>query len=100
MIPINAILAFGLIIFALGLVGVLVRKNLVIMLMALELLLNGINIIFAGLSYKMKSPRGEIFALFVIIMAVSEAAVGFALVLSYFRQKKTYNTDELNELKG
>jgi NADH-quinone oxidoreductase subunit K len=100
MIPINAILAFGLVIFAIGLVGVLVRKNLVIMLMALELLLNGINVIFAGLSYQMKSPRGEIFALFVIIMAVSEAAVGFALVLSYFRQKKTYNTVELNELKG
>jgi NADH-quinone oxidoreductase subunit K len=100
MIPINAILALGLLIFAIGLVGVLVRKNLVIMLMALELLLNGINIIFAGLSYTMKSPRGEIFALFVIIMAVSEAAVGFALILSYFRQKRTYNADELNELKG
>ncbi len=100
MIPINAILALGLIIFAIGLVGVLVRKNLVIMLMSLELLLNGINVIFAGLSYKMKTPAGEIFALFVILMAVSEAVVGFALVLSYFRQKKTYNTDELNELKG
>jgi len=100
MIPINAILGLGLVIFAIGLVGVLVRKNLVIMLMALELLLNGINIIFAGLGAAMKSPRGEIFALFVIIIAVSEAAVGFALILSYFRQKRTYNTDELNELKG
>ena len=100
MIPTNAILVLGLALFAIGLVGVLVRKNLVIMLMALELLLNGINVILAGLSSKMRSPRGEIFALFVIVMAVSEAAVGFALVLSYFRQKKTYNTDELNELKG
>jgi len=100
MIPINAVFGLGLVLFFIGLVGVLFRKNLVIMLMSLELLLNGVNVIFAGLSYILKSPRGSIFAIFVIIMAVSEAAVGFALVLSYFRQKKTYDVDELNDLKG
>jgi NADH-quinone oxidoreductase subunit K len=100
MIPIEAILGLGLLLFFVGLFGVLIRKNLVIMLMALELLLNGVNVILAGLSYHLKSPRGSIFALFVIIIAVSEAAVGFSLVLAYFRQKKTYNTDELNDLKG
>ena len=100
MIPINAVLGLGLVIFLIGLIGVLVRKNLVIMLMSLELLLNGVNVILAGLGYTIKTPRGAIFAIFVIIMAVSEAAVGFALILSYFRQKKTYNTDELNDLKG
>jgi NADH-quinone oxidoreductase subunit K len=100
MIPINAVFVLGLLIFAIGLFGVLFRKNLVIMLMSLELLLNGVNIILAGLGYRLKSPRGSIFAIFVVIMAVSEAAVGFALVLSYFRQKKSYDTDELNELKG
>jgi NADH-quinone oxidoreductase subunit K len=100
MIPVSAVLALGLVIFFVGLFGVLFRKNLVIMLMSLELLLNGVNVIFAGLSYHLRSPRGSIFAIFVIVMAVSEAAVGFALVLSYFRQKKTYNTDELNNLKG
>jgi NADH-quinone oxidoreductase subunit K len=100
MIPINAVLVLGLIIFAVGLVGVLVRKNLVIMLMSLELLLNGVNVILAGLGHALRSPRGSIFALFVIIMAVSEAAVGFGLILSYFRQKRTYNTDDLSELKG
>lgn len=100
MIPVNAVFALGLLLFAIGLFGVLFRKNLVIMLMSLELLLNGANIILAGLGRLMNSPRGSIFALFVIVMAVSEAAVGFALVLSYFRQKKTYDADELNELKG
>jgi NADH-quinone oxidoreductase subunit K len=100
MIPINAVFVLGLLIFAIGLFGVLFRKNLVIMLMSLELLLNGVNIILAGLGYRLKSSRGSIFAIFVVIMAVSEAAVGFALVLSYFRQKKSYDTDELNELKG
>lgn len=100
MIPIEAVIGLGLIVFSIGLVGVLVRKNLVIMLMSLELLLNGVNIILAGLGRQLNSPRGSIFALFVIIIAVSEAAVGFALVLSYFRHKKSYDTDALNDLKG
>jgi len=100
MIPINSVLGLGLLIFFIGLFGVLFRKNLVIMLMSLELLLNGINILFAGLGRRLGSPKGSVFALFVIIMAVSEAAVGFALVLSYFREKKTSDADELNELKG
>jgi NADH-quinone oxidoreductase subunit K len=100
MIPIEAVIGLGLIVFSIGLAGVLVRKNLVIMLMSLELLLNGVNIILAGLGRHLNSPRGSIFALFVIIIAVSEAAVGFALVLSYFRHKKSYDTDALNDLKG
>lgn len=100
MIPIEAVLGLGLIVFSIGLAGVIVRKNLVIMLMSLELLLNGVNIILAGLGRSLNSPRGSIFALFVIIIAVSEAAVGFALVLSYFRHKKSYDTDALNDLKG
>jgi NADH-quinone oxidoreductase subunit K len=100
MIPVNFVFGLGLLIFFIGLFGVLFRKNLVIMLMSLELLLNGVNIILAGLGYHLNSPRGSVFALFVIVMAVSEAAVGFALVLSFFRQKKTSDADELNELKG
>jgi NADH-quinone oxidoreductase subunit K len=99
-IPVDAVLGLGLAIFFIGLFGVLFRKNLVIMLMSLELVLNGINVILAGLGYRLRTPRGAIFAIFVIVIAVSEAAVGFALILSYFRQKKTYNTDEINQLKG
>jgi NADH-quinone oxidoreductase subunit K len=100
MIPINAVFALGLILFFIGLFGVLFRKNLIIMLMSLELLLNGVNVIFAGLGYHLRSPRASIFAIFVIIMAVSEAAVGFALILSFFRQKKTYDPDAVTDLKG
>jgi len=100
MIPINAVFGLGLVVFFIGLFGVLFRKNLVIMLMSLELLLNGVNVILAGLSYHLKSPRGSIFAIFVILMAVAEAAVGFALVLACFRQKQTYDVDELRDLRG
>ncbi len=100
MIPINAVLILGLTLFCIGIFGVLFRKNLVIMLMSLELLLNGINVVLVGFGFQMGSPRGSIFALFVIIIAVSEAAVGFALVLSYFRQHKSYDTDWLKDLRG
>ncbi len=100
MIPISVVLGLGLLLFCIGLFGVLFRKNLIIMLMSLELLLNGINVILVGLGSYLKSPRGSIFALFIIITAVSEAAVGFALVLSYFRQNKTYDTDWLKDLRG
>lgn len=100
MIPINQIIALGLVIFTIGLFGVLFRKNLMIILMAVELMLNGVNIILAGIGYYLKSPIGSIFAVFVIMIAVAEAAVGFALALAYFRHKRTYNLDEINELKG
>jgi NADH-quinone oxidoreductase subunit K len=100
MIPINLVIGLGLVLFAIGLVGVLVRKNLVIMLMSLELLLNGVNVILAGLGRHWRSPRGSVFAIFVIVVAVSEAAVGFALILSAVRQRKEPDADALNELKG
>ena len=100
MIPIEAVIGLGLLLFVVGLVGVLVRKNLVVMLMSLELLLNGANIILVGLGHHLGSPLGSVFALFVIIMAVSEAAVGFALLLAYTRHKKSYDTDALDDLKG
>ena len=100
MIPIEAVVILGLVLFAIGFVGVVVRKNLVVMLMSLELLLNGANVILVGFGRRLDSPRGSIFALFVVMMAVSEAAVGFALVLAYFRQKRSYDVDALDDLKG
>ena len=100
MIPINAIVALGCLVFGIGLIGVLVRKNLMVILMSLELLLNGVNILLLGFGLHLHSVIGQIFVLFVIMMAVAEAAVGFALILSYFRHRATYNLDEINDLKG
>jgi len=100
MIPINAAIGLGLILFLIGLIGVLIRKNIIIVLMAMELLLNGINIIFAAFGSYYISDVGSVFALFVIMIAVAEAAVAFALILAYFRHKETYSLDEINDLKG
>jgi NADH-quinone oxidoreductase subunit K len=100
MIPVSLVIGLGLVLFAIGLAGVLLRKNLVIMLMSLELLLNGVNVILAGLGRHWITPRGSAFAIFVIVVAVSEAAVGFALILSAVRRGKAPDADSLNELKG
>ena len=100
MIPVSFVYGLGFVVFTIGLIGVLFRKNLIIMLMSLELLLNGVNIILAGLGLHLRSPRGSVFAIFVIVTAVSEAAVGFALVLAYFRKRQVYDTDHLDGLKG
>ncbi len=100
MIPINNVIALGLLLFLIGLTGMLARKNLIIILMSSELMMNGVNVILAGFSLHRGSPTGIIFALFIVMVAVAEAAVGFALILSYFRQKETYNLDDINDLKG
>ncbi len=100
MIPLEAVIAFGLLMFATGLAGVLLRKNLVVVLMSLELLLNGVNVLLIGFGLRLRSPLGSIFALFVIMMAVAEAAIGFALMLSYFRHRESYDLDEMTDLKG
>jgi len=99
-IPINHIIALGCVVFVIGLIGVLVRKNLMIILMALELLLNGVNIVLIGFGLHLNSEVAQVFVLFVVMMAVAEAAVGFALILSYFRHRATYSLDEINDLKG
>jgi NADH-quinone oxidoreductase subunit K len=100
MIPVYAVIAFGLLMFGVGVAGVLLRKNLIVVLMALELLLNGANVLLIGFGLRLKSPVGSIFALFVIMMAVAEAAVGFALMLNYFRHRESYDLDEMTDLKG
>ncbi len=100
MVPINLVTGVGLAVFAIGVFGVLFRKNLVIVLMAAELMLNGVNIVLAGFGRQMNTPAGSIFAMFAVMVAVAEAAVGFALILSYFRHRDTYDLDRMNDLKG
>lgn len=100
MMHINYIIALGCVLFVIGLVGVLVRRNIMVVLMALELMLNGVNIILIGYSLFLNSITGQIFVIFIIMMAVAEAAIGFALIISYFRHLPTYNLNEMSDLKG
>jgi NADH-quinone oxidoreductase subunit K len=88
------------IIFAIGMAGVLIRRNLIVMFMSLELMLNAVNINLAAFSNYLQSMTGQIFIVFVMAVAAAEAAVGLALIISLFRNKQTINADEINIMRG
>jgi len=93
-------LALSAIIFGIGITGVLVRRNLIVMFMSLELMLNAVNINLAAFSKYLHAVSGQIFIIFVMAVAAAEAAVGLALIISLFRNKETINADEVNFFKG
>ena len=93
-------LALSAIIFGIGITGVLVRRNLIVMFMSLELMLNAVNINLAAFSKYLNAMGGQIFIVFVMCVAAAEAAVGLALIITLFRNKETVNADELNFFKG
>jgi NADH-quinone oxidoreductase subunit K len=103
MVPLSWYLVLAAFLFAAGLYGALARRNAIAALMGIELMLNAVNInLVAFWRYGMFPERldGQIFALFVIAIAAAEAAVGLALLISIYRNRKTVNLDELDLLKG
>ena len=99
MVPIPYYLALGGIIFLIGAVGVLTRRNIMIILMSIELMLNAVNLTLIAFSRAHGNLTGQVFAIFVITVAAAEAAVGLALIISINRQRATLNVDEINLLK-
>jgi NADH-quinone oxidoreductase subunit K len=85
--------------FAVGTIGVLTRRNIVIILMSLELILNAVNINLVAFSHHFGKVNGQVFAIFVITVAVAEAAVGLGILISLFRNKETVEADEIELLK-
>jgi NADH-quinone oxidoreductase subunit K len=85
--------------FAIGLVGVMVRRNIIIVLMSIELMLNAVNINLAAFSYQLHDVAGQVFAIFIVAVATAEAAVGLGIILAFFRNKETVNIDDMNILK-
>ena len=92
-------LALGAMLMAIGIAGVLIRRSIVVVLMSIELMLNAVNINLVALSQQWATTRGQVFSLFVIADAVAEAAVGLAILIALFRQRKTVLADEVNLLK-
>jgi NADH-quinone oxidoreductase subunit K len=84
---------------AIGTLGVLTRRNIVIILMSIELILNAVNINLVAFSHHFNQVSGQIFAIFVITVAVAEAAVGLGILIALFRNKETVLADEINLLK-
>ena len=86
--------------FAVGLIGVIIRRNMITVLMAIELMLNAVNINLVAFSHRISSLDGQVFAIFVITVAAGEAAVGLAIIIQLYRLKSTVNVDEARELNG
>ena len=92
-------LAVSVALLLIGTVGVLTRRNIVIILMSIELILNAVNINLIAFSHQLQNVNGQIFAIFVITDAVAEAAVGLGILIALFRNKETVLADEVNLLK-
>src|SRR3954469_4523776 len=86
--------------FAVGLIGVVIRRNMITVLMAIELMLNAVNINLVAFSYRLASLEGQVFTIFVITVAAGEAAVGLAIIIQLYRLRSTVNVDEVKELHG
>jgi len=99
MFELNYFLILSAILFTIGIVGVLVRRNAIIIFMSIELMLNSINLSLVAFSAFLGNATGQIFVFFVMAVAAAEAAVGLAIVISLFRNKDTLNIDEINILK-
>ena len=101
MIPLSHYLMLGAILFSIGVVGIFLnRKNLVILLMSIELLLLAVNINFIAFSYYLQDIAGQVFVFFILTVAAAEAAIGLAILIVLFRSRQTINVDELDSLKG
>jgi NADH-quinone oxidoreductase subunit K len=85
--------------FTTGLVGVLVRRNIIVVLMSIELMLNAVNINLAAFSYQLHDAVGQVFAIFIVAIAAAEAAVGLGIILAFFRNKETLNLDDMDSMK-
>lgn len=90
----------SLAVFAIGVFGFLTRKNIILVLMSIELMLNAVNINLVAISHYIQDLRGQILALFIIAVAAAEAAIGLAIVIALFRNKATSSIDEVKEMHG
>lgn len=99
MTPISYYMALSAILFAIGVTGVLVRRNVIVMFLSIELMLNAVNLALVALGRRIGSMDGQVIVFFVMTVAAAEAAVGLAIILSMFRNRETVNADELNLLR-
>ncbi|HLD92986.1 MAG TPA: NADH-quinone oxidoreductase subunit NuoK [Anaerolineales bacterium] len=100
MVPVSYYFALSAILFALGALGVLIRRNAIIIFMSVELMLNAANLLFVAFARMYEALQGQIYVFFVIAVAAAEVAVGLAIIVAIFRTKKSIDIDEMSSLKG
>jgi NADH-quinone oxidoreductase subunit K len=99
MVPTHYYLILAAALFTIGVIGVLTRRNIMIILMSIELMMNAVNINLIAFSYHLQQVTGQIFAIFVITVAAAEAAVGLGIVIAMFKNKETMNINEIDLMK-
>ena len=99
-VPPSYILVFSLLLFGVGVLGVLTRRNAIIILMSIELMMNAANINFIMFGQRLHALTGQVFSVFTIAVAAGEVAVGLAIVLALFRNRDTIYVDEVHIMKG
>lgn len=99
MVPLSAYVILSALLFTLGVVGVLIRRNAIAIFLSIELMFNAVNIALVAFSHYLQSLSGQVFVFFVITVAAAEAAVGLAIVIMIYRSRATVNVDEVNLLK-
>ncbi len=101
MIPLSHFLVLGALLFAIGVVGVFLnRKNLIVLLMAIELMLLAVNMNFVAFSHFLNDLSGQVFVFFILTVAAAESAIGLAILVVLFRNLRSINVDDLGNLKG
>ena len=100
MADLNHYLILSAVLFTIGTAGVLLRRNVITMLLSIEVMLNAVNLAFIAFGYFLGSSDGQIIVFFVITVAAAEATVGLALVIALFRHVETLNPDALRQLRG
>jgi NADH-quinone oxidoreductase subunit K len=99
MVPISWYLTLAAVLFAIGAVGVVIRRNVIVILMAIEIMLNAVNLTFIALARQLGSVDGQVVVFFVMAVAAAEAAVGLAIIIAVFRNRETVNADDLVSLR-
>jgi NADH-quinone oxidoreductase subunit K len=100
MIPVAYPIALAVILFCMGIVGVILRKNAIVIFMSLELMFNAANLLFITFANQFQQVDGQIFVIFVMVIAAAEVAVGLAMIVAIFRGKQSVDIDQLTKLKG
>ncbi len=99
MIPLTWYLILSGVLFSIGAVGVLIRRNAIVFFMCIELMLNSVNLAFVTFSRQLNSMDGQIFVFFIMTVAAAEAVVGLAIIIAIYRNKATVNVDDINLMK-
>ncbi len=97
--PLSHYLILSAILFAIGVAGVLLRRNAIVIFMSIELMLNAVNLTFVAFAAQLQNLEGQIFVFFVMVVAAAEVAIGLALIVAIFRVRETVFVDELNLMK-